>query len=233
MSDSIRVLCLGGSANNPSILRRLLRQAGYQVDVQAAGRIEDLDAALLAGTWDLVFGDHAICKDRVRVIVDRLEASRPHLPLILLADEVSQEAALAAIREGAQELLARSDLASRLPLVAARDCVGPPDSSSAGAAWKPCQRWSGSISASSRGWVTRSLWPMPKPAASSTPTSRRRPCWAAAATRSSACTRPNCIRLTRLTSTAGGSGKPWRRGTSSRTAMRKFSTRTAGSCRSA
>jgi two-component system sensor histidine kinase UhpB len=91
----------------------LLERAGYQV---VSGRVEngeEMQAALEAGSWDVIVADYALAPAALMI----LQQSGLQIPFIVISETMDDEAALEMIRMGAQAHVMKDHLNWLIPAV--------------------------------------------------------------------------------------------------------------------
>ena len=117
MSRPLRVLLVEDDANHADLLLRELRRGGYQVSAARVQAAAELRAALAARPWDLVIADYNLPGFSGRAALEVLRRSGLDLPFLLVSSGMDQDAAVAAMRAGAQDYLYKHDLARLVPAV--------------------------------------------------------------------------------------------------------------------
>lgn len=117
----------------PAALRQrlvdMLAQGGFALDQRHAGNLPQLEQALQEGDWDLIISADqaqetaadaidAIDAPDALAILARVRRLAPHLPLIIAAESLSDQRAIAAMRAGANDYLdVERHLERLLPIV--------------------------------------------------------------------------------------------------------------------
>jgi PAS domain S-box-containing protein len=116
-TEPLRVLLVEDSAADAELIVRALELALGPVQV---ARVEDADGmrgALAGRTWDVVLSDWTMPDFDVAAALDVLALMAPDLPLIIVTGSVGEEAAVAAMRAGARDLVLKHRLARLGPAV--------------------------------------------------------------------------------------------------------------------
>jgi two-component system cell cycle sensor histidine kinase/response regulator CckA len=109
----IRVLLVEDSEDDALLIVRELRRGGY---VPTWERVEDapsLRAALSKGAWDVIFSDWTMPEFSALGALGVLKETGLEIPCIIVSGSIGEEAAVAALRAGALDFVAK-DMLSRL-----------------------------------------------------------------------------------------------------------------------
>src|SRR6202022_2792507 len=117
MSVPLRVLLIEDSEDDASLLLLELRRGGYstihtRVDTPAA-----LSAALDSQKWDLVISDHSMPHFSGGEALQLLRQTELEVPFIFVSGTMGEEVAVAALKNGAQDYLMKSNLKRLVPAV--------------------------------------------------------------------------------------------------------------------
>jgi len=117
LGDPLRVLLVEDVEDDLLLVLRQLRQAGYEPQYRRVETAEQLHEALVNGAWQIVISDWQL------PTFDGLEALRivrehdPDLPFVIVSGTVGEEAAVQAMRAGAQDCVMKGRLARLGPAV--------------------------------------------------------------------------------------------------------------------
>ncbi|OHC71503.1 MAG: hypothetical protein A3H93_20390 [Rhodocyclales bacterium RIFCSPLOWO2_02_FULL_63_24] len=113
MSNSLHVLHVEDDENEGVLLRRELRQGGYDPVIHRVETEEAMRQALMDRTWDLVIADFSLPAfnglDALRVCRE----SEPDLPFIMFSGTIGERTAVTAMKAGANDIIMK-DHKSRL-----------------------------------------------------------------------------------------------------------------------
>jgi PAS domain S-box-containing protein len=115
----LRVLIVEDSTEDTVLLLRQIARGGYELYQERVDTLEAMREAL-DERWDVVVANRAVPCFSVQEALDILKESGLDLPLVIVSGDTDEEAALAAVRAGASDYLAKGDL-SRLSLVIERE----------------------------------------------------------------------------------------------------------------
>ncbi|MGA8642757.1 response regulator [Candidatus Binatus sp.] len=120
MSEPRRVLIVEDSPDDAELSIRALRRAGIDLTFQRVQTPETMRKALAEGTWDLVISDYSMPRFNGLAALKMLRESGLDLPFILVSGTVGEDAAVEAMKRGADDYILKSNLA-RLPLAVERE----------------------------------------------------------------------------------------------------------------
>jgi PAS domain S-box-containing protein len=117
----LRVLLVEDSADDAALIVRALERGGHTPHVE---RVEDGEAmgnALANGRWDLVIADHSLPRFDSTRALEVLRAVDPDAACIIVSGSLGEEAAVAAMRAGADDYVLKDRLQA-LPAAVERAC---------------------------------------------------------------------------------------------------------------
>jgi PAS domain S-box-containing protein len=112
MGNPLRVLLVEDSEDDALLLVRMLRRGGYdpvweRVDTPAA-----MEAALHGGSWDLIISDHSMPAFSSLAALGLLRRKGfVDVPFIIVSGRIGEDAAVSAMKAGAQDYLMKDNLA--------------------------------------------------------------------------------------------------------------------------
>jgi two-component system cell cycle sensor histidine kinase/response regulator CckA len=117
MGTPLRVLMIEDSEDDAALLLRELQRGSYDVVSERVDLPDTLNSALDAKTWDLVVSDfsmpHFSGTDALRL----LRATGSQVPFIFVSGAMGEETAVAALQDGAQDYLLKTNLKRLVPAV--------------------------------------------------------------------------------------------------------------------
>ena len=116
MTAPLRVLLVEDSQDDAALTIRELRRGGYDPIVERVETAAAMSAAL-ATPWDIVLADYALPQFDAPSALQLLKASGSDVPFIIVSGAVGEEAAVAAMRAGAQDYVMKNDLARLVPAI--------------------------------------------------------------------------------------------------------------------
>jgi signal transduction histidine kinase len=117
MSQSLRILMIEDDEDDACLLLRELSNAGLRpthVRVQSA---EALKAALAGERWNIVFCDFTMPQFSGRKALEIVKQWDADLPFIYVSGTIAEDVAVEAMKAGAQDYVAKSDLKRLAPIV--------------------------------------------------------------------------------------------------------------------
>lgn len=116
----LKVLVIEDSEVDALLLLEQLRAGGYAPEVRRVDNAEDLMEALEKQTWDVIFSDHSMPRFSSTEALEIVRSSALDVPFIIVSGVIGEEAAVAAMRAGAQDYLMKGNL-TRLVAAVARE----------------------------------------------------------------------------------------------------------------
>ncbi|MGH8323930.1 MAG: response regulator, partial [Steroidobacteraceae bacterium] len=120
MSKSRHFLIVDDSPDDAELAVRALKRGGYDLTYQRVDTPEAMQKALEQGDWDLVIADYSMPRFNGLAALKMLRDTKLDLPFILVSGTVGEEAAVEAMKCGADDYVLKSSLA-RLPLAVERE----------------------------------------------------------------------------------------------------------------
>lgn len=117
MGIPLRVLVVEDSEDDASLLLRELRRGGYDVRYERVDTAAAMSSALNKQEWDLVVSDHSMPHFSGSAALSLLRTKESELPFIFISGTMGEEAAVAALKDGAQDYLMKSNLTRLVPAV--------------------------------------------------------------------------------------------------------------------
>jgi signal transduction histidine kinase len=117
MSIPLRVLVVEDSEDDAALLLRELRRGGYDITYERVDTASGMSSALSKQEWDLVVSDHSMPHFSGSAALSLLRKRESELPFIFISGTMGEEAAVAALKDGAQDYLMKSNLKRLVPAV--------------------------------------------------------------------------------------------------------------------
>ncbi len=114
---SLRLLVVEDSEADYELLLIALRRAGYAA---VATRVEDeaaMRAALAASDWDLIIADHRLPTFSAHDALQTLQSAGLDIPFIILSGAIGEDAAVEAMKSGADDYILKDRLARLIPAI--------------------------------------------------------------------------------------------------------------------
>ena len=118
MGTELKVLVAEDSEDDALLLVRELRRSGYQPTWERVQDASSMRAALVKSTWDIVISDSAMPQFSASAALAILKETASDVPFIIVSGTIGEEAAVAAMREGASDFLLKGKLARLSPVIA-------------------------------------------------------------------------------------------------------------------
>jgi diguanylate cyclase (GGDEF)-like protein/PAS domain S-box-containing protein len=113
----LNLLLLEDDPDDAELIALELRRGGREVLIERVDTAEAMAAALERGGWDLVISDHSMPQLSDDVALGAVRALDPDLPFIIVSGMIGEDAAVAAIRAGANDYLMKDRLTRLVPAV--------------------------------------------------------------------------------------------------------------------
>ncbi len=110
MGKPLRVLIVEDSEDDMLLLLRELRRGGYDPHYRRVDNAGDLTAALAAEPWDVVLSDHNMPQFSSTAALDQIKATGLDVPFMIVSGSIGEEAAVNAMKAGAQDYLMKGNL---------------------------------------------------------------------------------------------------------------------------
>ncbi|UCG83112.1 MAG: PAS domain S-box protein, partial [Dehalococcoidia bacterium] len=117
MSTPLRVLIVEDSEDDAILVLRELRRGGYDPTYRRVDTSADMEAALNQEEWDIVLSDYSMPRFSMPAALAILKEKGPDLPFIIISGAIGEEAAVAAMRDGAHDYVMKNDLARLVPAI--------------------------------------------------------------------------------------------------------------------
>ena len=117
-SKPLKVLVIEDSETDALLLVEQLRAGGYAPDARRVDNADDLMDALDKQKWDIIFSDHHMPRFSSTEALEIVRSSALDVPFIIVSGVIGEEAAVAAMRAGAQDYLMKGNLARLVAAVA-------------------------------------------------------------------------------------------------------------------
>src|SRR6267143_3396053 len=117
MSVPFRVLMIEDSEDDTALLVRELRRGGYDVTHERVDTPAAISSALNKEKWDLVISDHSMPHFSGAAALTLLRQTESEVPFIFVSGTMGEEAAVAALKDGAQDYVMKTNLKRLVPAV--------------------------------------------------------------------------------------------------------------------
>src|SRR5712664_5021390 len=116
MGVPVRVLMVEDLEDDAALQVRMLRQAGYEVEFERVDSARGLSRAL-DKKWDIIISDHSIPHFSGNEALKIVRARDEEVPFIFVSGTVGEDAAVAAMKDGAQDYVMKTNLERLVPAV--------------------------------------------------------------------------------------------------------------------
>jgi two-component system cell cycle sensor histidine kinase/response regulator CckA len=117
MGVPLCLLIIEDSEDDAAMVVRALKRAGYDVDFKRVDSADDLRAGLAERQWDLLISDFSMPRfsgvDALRLV----RSSVSDVPFIFISGTMGEDTAVAALKNGAQDYLVKTNLKRLIPAV--------------------------------------------------------------------------------------------------------------------
>ncbi len=117
MSETLHVLLVEDSATDAKLVLQALWRPDRPVEHQRVETAEAMREALAVRPWDIVISDWSMPQFSARAALGVLTAARLDLPFVIVSGTVGEEAAVEAMRAGAQDYVLKDRLGRLAPVV--------------------------------------------------------------------------------------------------------------------
>ena len=117
MATPLRVLMIEDSEDDAALLVRELRRGSYDVEFERVDLRDALESALHTTSWDLIVSDFSMPNFSGTDALRLLRAQGSDLPFIFVSGTMGEETAVAALQDGAQDYLVKTNLKRLVPAV--------------------------------------------------------------------------------------------------------------------
>ncbi len=117
MATPLRLLIIEDSEDDAALLLRELCRGGYDVTHERVDTKLALVSALSNTKWDLVISDHSMPHFSGTDALNILRSQGSEVPFIFVSGTIGEETAVAALKDGAQDYLMKTNLRRLVPAV--------------------------------------------------------------------------------------------------------------------
>ena len=111
MATQLRALIVEDSEDDALMVARELNRDGFNVTFERVDTPQSMSAALDRGVWDIVISDHNMPYFSAPAALRLLRDSELDLPFIIVSGAIGEDAAVAAMRAGANDYIIKGNLA--------------------------------------------------------------------------------------------------------------------------
>jgi len=114
---TLHVLMVEDSADDSALILEALREGGFEADCQRVETAAAMQTALAAGGWDVILSDHNLSGFPTKEVMSVWRISGQDIPLIIVSDHIGEEVAVALMKAGAHDFVAKGNMARLAPAV--------------------------------------------------------------------------------------------------------------------
>jgi two-component system, cell cycle sensor histidine kinase and response regulator CckA len=116
-ADQIHLLVIEDSEDDADLLVRELERGGYRLQYRRVDTPEDLRAALADRDWDLVIADYTMPRFSGAEALSMVRGRSREVPFIFVSGTIGEEAAIAALKAGAQDYILKGKTGRLVPAI--------------------------------------------------------------------------------------------------------------------
>ena len=113
----LKILVVEDAEADYELLRLALKRAGYTVESERVEDEAEMRAALAAQAWDVVISDHRLPTFSAHGALETLQSCGMDTPFIIVSGAIGEDAAVEAMRDGADDYILKDRLARLIPAV--------------------------------------------------------------------------------------------------------------------
>src|SRR5436190_19454291 len=115
MGTPLRLLLIEDSPDDERLLTRELQRAGYDPTLRRVETADTMRAALLEHGWDAIISDYSMPEFDMPRALALLNEMEIDLPFIIVSGTVGEEAAVQALKSGADDFMSKDRLTRLVP----------------------------------------------------------------------------------------------------------------------
>src|SRR5258706_7250210 len=115
MGIPLNLLLIEDSPDDELLLRRELQRGGYDVTLRRVETADTMRAALLEHGWDAIISDYSMPDFDMPRALALLQEMKIDLPFIIVSGTVGEEAAVQALKSGADDFMSKDRLTRLIP----------------------------------------------------------------------------------------------------------------------
>lgn len=117
MTDPLRVLIVDDSDDDAMLVVNELRRGGFDPEYEQVDTPDDMALALLKREWDLIITDHNMPGFNSTDVLSMVKRAGLDIPSIIVSGYISEDTAVEAMRDGAQDYVMKDNLKRLLPAI--------------------------------------------------------------------------------------------------------------------
>lgn len=117
MGVPLRVLVIEDSDDDTALVLRELKRAGYDLDFTRVDSPDTLKASLASREWDLIISDFSMPRLTGTEALKLVRSMACEAPFIFVSGTIGEDTAVAALKDGAQDYIIKTNLKRLVPAV--------------------------------------------------------------------------------------------------------------------
>ncbi|MFA6189213.1 MAG: PAS domain S-box protein [Sulfuricurvum sp.] len=113
----LRVLVIEDSPDDTLLLERELKQGEWEITILRVDTSEKMQEVLSSNTWDVIISDYMIPGFGGMEALKLFNSFNLYIPFILISGKITEEMAVVALQEGAQDFVLKQNFARLLPAI--------------------------------------------------------------------------------------------------------------------
>jgi PAS domain S-box-containing protein len=113
----LRVLLVEDSAEDAVLIEHQIRRGGFELELTRVVTSDDFRERLRAESWDLVISDHDLPGSDSGATLLALKEAKLDIPFLLVSGKIGEEAAVAAMKAGANDYVSKDRLGRLVPVI--------------------------------------------------------------------------------------------------------------------
>ena len=117
MTTPLRLLIIDDSTTDSALLYDHLAKAGIELVSKRVDNAADMIAALQTSVWDIIICDYVMPNFDALQALKVLKEANPDIPFIVISGAIGEDAAVEAMRAGAQDYLVKNNFSRLVPAI--------------------------------------------------------------------------------------------------------------------
>lgn len=117
MAKPLRVLIVGDSENDASLILKALKRGGYSPASEQVKTPSTMASALMESEWDVVIADYRLLRFSAPAALKLLSESGRDLPFIVVSGSIGEDTAVEMMKAGAHDYVMKNNLKRLAPAV--------------------------------------------------------------------------------------------------------------------
>jgi DNA-binding NtrC family response regulator len=117
MTTPLKVLIIEDSEDDAVLITHELKRGGYELSFERVDAPQAAKAALDKQKWDVIICDHSMPLFNIPSALAMVKAIDPDVPFIIVSGIIGEDAAVAAMKEGANDFVMKGKLARLAPAI--------------------------------------------------------------------------------------------------------------------